>query len=108
MEEKEKRRFVRLSSNVKIIYGQMAKMQNPDLALSQDISAGGIRIPLEKKATRGELLEIEINLPDKKAPIFALGRVVWAKKVGSGYEAGVKLTSIDHADRLRLFKFIAP
>lgn len=103
----ERRRFLRLDANCDVKYAVMASMHAPYNALSKDISGGGLRLPIDKKPRMGELLELEISVPERPL-IFAVGRVVWIKKRGAGtndLEIGVKFMNIDPADREALMDF---
>jgi Tfp pilus assembly protein PilZ len=111
---KVERKYQRLNTAVKIIYGVMAKMHRPFSSLSNNVGGGGICIPLERNLKKGEVLELEIELPGKDRPIFALGRVAWVKKAKGGakktvkycpYQGGIEFIAIEQEEREKILKF---
>ena len=111
--EGEKRQYARLDTTVKIIYGVMAKVHKPFSSLSKNVSSGGICIPLERRLKVGEVLELEVDVPGKQVPIFALGRIAWVKKnMPQGkdaryypYQGGVEFIAIEQEERESILKF---
>ena len=80
---------------------QKTKKESPKYqGISKNISAGGIGFVSEKKLGEGEVLYIEVYLPQKDDPIPMVGEVRWSKvsslsrKTESLFETGVKLTRV--------------
>jgi c-di-GMP-binding flagellar brake protein YcgR len=113
--EEEQRRYPRLDAKVKIIYGVMARMHKPFSSLSTNVSGGGICIPLERRLKKGEILELEMDLPGRRQPLFALGKVAWVKKVPANakdakyypFQAGIEFVAIEQDERESISKYAA-
>ena len=62
-------------------------------------SRNGFRASLDKSVRPGNNLVVEVNLPKLKMPIWATGRVVWAKTsekdINDKFEAGIELNKSD-------------
>ena len=56
------------------------------LAISRNISVGGLCFVSSKKLKQAELLHLEVYLPGAKDPIHMIGRVEWCKPVPPSYE----------------------
>ncbi|MCM8771287.1 MAG: PilZ domain-containing protein [Candidatus Omnitrophica bacterium] len=62
-----------------------------------DISAKGMGVTVREKFKPGTFLEIWVNIPEQKTPIYTRGEVVWTKsdERGRGYRAGINLEKAD-------------
>jgi c-di-GMP-binding flagellar brake protein YcgR len=97
-EERRKHLRLRVYHLVKYrVISDKSPQTQPLLASIKDIGAGGICLitaePLEVTAN----LELQINFPDLKKPVFTVGRVVWSRQIAkmSRYEVGVEFTDIE-------------
>ena len=70
---------------------------HPLLASIKDIGAGGICLITEEPLDVSANLQLQINFPDLKKPVFTLGRVAWLKQVAkmNRYEVGVEFVNIE-------------
>ena len=71
-------------------------------ALAKDLSREGLRFGIKQKIAVGTPVEICLNVPGDNLPVFATGKVAWA----DGLDAGVKLTKINHHDRVRVLEYV--
>ncbi|MCK5083096.1 MAG: PilZ domain-containing protein [Candidatus Omnitrophica bacterium] len=94
----EKRKFKRYNTDVEIyfdfIYDLEMKVKfelidqegeeslsDKYLAVSRNISVGGLCFASSEKVRQGDLLHLEVYLPGAKEPIHMKGRVEWCKPV---------------------------
>jgi len=111
----ERRRFVRLTTNVRVkwkkiidTYEDIAEHIND----TKNISGGGICLMVDERLGVGDRLYLEIELPTKKI-IYSKGRVVWIKEyeiIGQphkkSYDTGIEFLEIGDKDREDIKKFI--
>ena len=100
---KERRKFKRYGTDVEIyfdfIYDLETKVKfelidqtgenslsDKYLAVSRNISVGGLCFVSSKRVRQGDLLHLEVYLPGAKEPIDMKGRVEWCKPVSPSYE----------------------
>lgn len=120
----ERRRYVRIAPPrpIKIKYsfvrGYGAQGVYSADAMSNSVSGGGlfVEMPYLEPETVDELLKgekklaLEIDLPNMKQPIKALGQVVWMEGKRDGkryyYGAGVSFLRIDENDRDEIINYI--
>ena len=97
----ERRRHVRFDSLLDIRY-TMKKGNHTNDAKSRDISAGGLRLLVDKKLEQGTVLYIDVLRDNGLDPISLEGRVAWcneAKDKTQGmdrrqFHVGIELTKI--------------
>ncbi|MGB5833861.1 MAG: PilZ domain-containing protein [Thiohalocapsa sp.] len=77
--------------------------------LADDLSEGGLRLlsPTVIPVDADLLLDIEVHRA--KAPIRAVGRVLWVAKADSGdlWNTGVRFTELSDPDKTRLWELVA-
>ena len=81
--------------------------------MTKDVSAGGACFVMEELFTPGTKLELEIQLPDREAPIMLIGEVIWSKPMrdvrksseNPTAETGVKFVSIAPDDQKLLLLY---
>lgn len=84
-------------------------------ALTRDIGVSGVCLLTEHLLKSGELIGVELQLPDRATPIFFTGEVVWSKTIHgttvgedeSAIESGVKFVTIDPKERELLMQWVA-
>ena len=86
--QEEKRRFVRLNALVDVLYTRSPTTEEKELTLTKNISKGGICLIAYEDLKENEVLSLKIFLPEEKAAINAVGKVVWVKEfvVGEDYK----------------------
>jgi hypothetical protein len=101
-DEADHRQFPRLRESCRIRFkrlesGGAEPPQTP--ALTVNISGGGVRFTSEARAEAGELLAVELSLPEFKDPVIALGRVVWCRPgAEGGHEVGMEFWWVGWGD----------
>lgn len=106
----ERRKFVRLSAPIGVKYSRVRSTKS-QTSLSRDISGGGVRLWVMDPLEAGELVELEITLPNLVGqPILAKGEIVWSRAESDSTktqrEIGVKFLDIQPEDLNRLFHYV--
>ncbi|HOX09384.1 MAG TPA: PilZ domain-containing protein [Candidatus Omnitrophota bacterium] len=80
---------------------------------TENISAGGICLILERALLKHTPVEVELFLPDDPIPVNCEGKVAWSvrrseylKKKSSQFDTGIEFTSITDEDKARLKRII--
>lgn len=109
---KERRKYVRLQATVQVNYKIIGKPGAVEV-FSKNISAGGLCVVADKELSPDTPLQLEIKIPDLKAPIQAIGRVVWQNDIGTGdaksigqFETGIEFTGISDFDRFNINRYV--
>lgn len=69
------------------------------LALSKNVSAEGLCFCAEKKLEKGDILRIEVYLPDQKNPIPMEGEVRWSMPTADAsgkFNTGVRIATVNN------------
>ncbi len=111
-QDKEKRKFPRVSDGVKVIYKFMGVIGEKEEG-AVDIGQGGIRLLLKEKTKPGALLELGMSLPHDPSLFFTLAKVVWqAEKLKLAadkqqyYETGVEFLKMDVEHKMLMIQYI--
>lgn len=110
----ERRRFVRISTNVPVRYSLPKNPNDIKISKTKDISTGGICITINEKLIPRARLCLEIEPRESHGPILAKGEVAWVKenteamsKEGIRYfDIGIEFKDILPKDKERLFGFV--
>lgn len=106
---RERRSTIRIPVGVEGTYELAKGLGGPRLALSQDISQGGMRLVSAERLQPGDRIQISVQLPIQ-GPITMLGTVVWARETSqagqTGYECGLRWTDLNPPSQARLNAFI--
>lgn len=80
---------------------------------TENVSAGGICVILEKGLLKNTPVEIELFLTDDPVPLICGGRVAWtihrneyAKKKPSQFDTGIEFNDIADEDKARLKRIV--
>lgn len=105
----EKRKFFRSATNINTKCGVMSRLEPLISTYTENVSAGGLCLPIAKKVNERSVVELELNLPNDFIPIFAVGEIVWLKKdtKKDTFRAGVEFKAIDDYDRNRIVNHIS-
>ncbi len=95
------RRTVRVSLPLEARYWANCR---PIEARVEDVSESGLFLSMRHPLSEGQVLELEIGVPDGRGTLRTSGRVVWVE-----YQcgAGVELMSLPESERIRLRDFVA-
>lgn len=76
----------------------------PEYSTSEDLSAGGLKIHLDREAPQGALMEVEFTLrsPEGKllTEVKTPAKVVRSVKTAKGYQIGLQFTNLN--DRIQM------
>jgi len=104
----ERRRFMRFEIPLDIKY-KIPGESIDGLSQGKDFSRNGIGLYLNKRIPRGTIVDLEINIPGEAAPVFATGRVAWAKEAvqrRDDFGAGLELININSFDKSRVLEYV--
>ena len=111
----ERRKFVRLNINVDIQYSILSHHPQKQIALStasKNIGAGGICVLTLKELKIGDILKLDIRLPEIPPDIHAIGKVAWIKNFtiateqNKRYDVGIQFIEISEEDKKRINKYV--
>ena len=77
----EKRLSIRVKVCLKVAY-QVVKSFRRVISYTEDISEGGMRLPIIQRLDSGIALEGEVHLPSSRKPLIFKVKVVWLKETG--------------------------
>ena len=94
---KEKRKYPRLDFQLKLNFNKKGRSAKNFPAITENISAGGLRFSSDQKLIPGSKVDFTIKLPGKDKPINFAGKIVWSKTLASTkkediYDMGAKFT----------------
>ena len=108
----EKRKFVRLSALVDVIYSKRA-ITEKETSITRNISQGGICLIAYDELNERDVLDLKLYLPGENSPIQATGKVVWVKEFiigsieeGKRYDVGIEFMDIKEEDANRVNKYV--
>ena len=96
----EKRKFPRIPLEASVRFRRLSTDQersevaNFAEAKTRDLSQGGIALVEASHLTRGDLLKIEIEVPQRKDPIKAFSEVMWIKPPDADQDATLEIAGI--------------
>jgi hypothetical protein len=93
-EFEDKRVFARLPVSLSVKYLDLGSNTEGE-AQTQDISAKGMGLAIDRSLAPNSALEIWLRVPDKGEPFYTRGEVVWSEGDGGGYRAGINLERAD-------------
>jgi c-di-GMP-binding flagellar brake protein YcgR len=105
----ERRRYVRIIESLKITYKVVEPPDGTGKCSTEDIGGGGIRFSVKDKVSVGDIVDLEISIPDTSNSIKTVGQVMWVNKTGHfnfQYMMGVKFIKIHPFDRGKLLNYI--
>ena len=111
----ERLQFIRVRSRLTAVirFSGDDKVQR---ALTRDVGVTGVCLLSETPLKSGELISVELLLPDRTSkPLAFTGEVVWSKRIEgategadeSAIESGVRFVTIDPKERALLMQWVA-
>jgi len=70
-------------------------------ALAKDLSLDGMYIKTAKDATVGDIVRLDISMPEKSRRLFAFAEVVWANPKGAGLR--LMLMAVEDKEALQAY-----
>lgn len=103
----ERRKTIRITESFKVDY-QVVKSFRMVSSRSQDISEGGMCLPVLQRLQPKMVLDLEIYLEGERKPIKAIGEIVWLKEIKDlkfPYLSGIRFIKIvpEAASRLKSY-----
>ncbi|MBN3039794.1 MAG: PilZ domain-containing protein, partial [Candidatus Omnitrophica bacterium] len=87
--------------------GSSQEIQTDNFSVSSNISAGGLAFVAAEDLKTNSLLDLQIDLPDKKEPIRCLSKVIWTKKIDDEhFDIGICFLDLTGGERSRLNKYV--
>ncbi|HRK61171.1 MAG TPA: PilZ domain-containing protein [Candidatus Omnitrophota bacterium] len=105
---KDRRKFKRFDAYMSIKFKSHDDKHLHGMSLSKDLCRDGLRINAPAVLQEGQLLDLEINIPDDPKTIHTAGRVMWARPStgeNQGFDHGVKLLEMDPVDKFRVLDY---
>ena len=109
---KERRKFARLNINVQVNYNIITEQSAKNTTETKNIAAGGICLLVYSPIKEGNIVSLDIFLPDNSSVIHAKGKVVWVKiftianEKNVRYDAGIEFTEIVDGDRKKIDEYV--
>ncbi|OGX02991.1 MAG: hypothetical protein A3G87_04995 [Omnitrophica bacterium RIFCSPLOWO2_12_FULL_50_11] len=105
---KERRRFKRFNAYMNVNFRSQESKTREGSGLTKDLSREGIKVNTTESLESGDLLELEIHLPDDAQPVRTTGKVIWSRPCHShdeGVDHGVAFMMIDPVDKFRVLDY---
>jgi len=109
----ERRKYVRLNTLVDVAYQKHQPEVEKELSLSKNISKGGICLIAYEKLKKFDLLDLKLYLPGARAPINAVGKVVWTEEfiigdisTGRRFDVGIEFMKISPEDKKKIDQYV--
>jgi hypothetical protein len=95
------RAHARVPRKIRILYHPVKAMS---VTFTEEVSAGGLRLNVTEMLETGAalLLRIELTGPGDPDAVTSLARVIWCKREGGHFVAGVELVGLQPHERERL------
>jgi c-di-GMP-binding flagellar brake protein YcgR len=108
MDNKEKRKFKRFDAYMNVKFrGQESKVHDGS-GLSKDLSREGIKVNTAQAMKNGDLLDLEIHIPDDAQPVKTTAKILWnrpCKGKDQGTDYGVTFLAMDPVDKFRVLDY---
>ena len=102
----ERRRFPRYDCAFEVKYSTQGNAEIEGHTVSNNISRGGIRVPISRIVKTGDTLKLDIDINHKRGRVLALGKVRWIRNIVRPspleLDAGLELIHIAPQDAERL------
>ncbi len=99
----ERRKYVRVGVSLLISYIVIDGSQESKESITENISGGGMMIPLKEKLAVGTYLKLQLDLLKKRKKIQLEAKVVWLRPIpdeqGYTYKAGIEFINLNFAKR---------
>ncbi|MCD6362611.1 MAG: PilZ domain-containing protein [Synergistetes bacterium] len=105
-EHLQRRRFVRVETNLPLSYRLKGRLISPKKGRVKDISAGGIKGVFEEPLVPGQRILIRIDLGDGLGPMILEGRVVRVEVREGEIEHGVEFISMSDKAVRRIMRYV--
>jgi hypothetical protein len=106
----DRRKFIRFPVRLSASYSEGDKDKWNECSIIDISREGmGVVVCLKEKIHLGSILNLTIDVPGKKAPVFVSGTLTWIKELKGdpefNYKGGIQLMSIDSEDKWKLLDY---
>ena len=109
----ERRQFVRFVSRMDVAY-TLLPAGVAQRTTARDISAGGLRLFMDRPLALGAQLQVALRLPGREQPVNAIAEIVWSEESETfsrgepqrSVEVGVRCLEISPQDQDAITQFI--
>ena len=108
----ESRKFIRLRAPLPVEYSLIKKhtRQKAHTSSMMNICVGGLSLLVKEEVRQGDLMKIEIQVPQWVEPVKVIGDVIWCSpakdKQGSQMEAGVRFREINPVELHKILDYV--
>lgn len=106
----ERRRYKRVNSTIPLQYKKLRQLSERTVgAITNDVGEGGVRFIANEFLPLASRLVVEVFLPAQSAPIKAISKVAWIRKIVSTdqYEIGNQFLEVGKEDKINLSEYVA-
>jgi len=107
---KEHRKFIRLHAPIGLVYRYASrhKSRKARPTLVRNLSGGGVSFVVRDPLRAGEIVELELQIPNLSEPVRATGEVVWFRQAAghAAHEAAVRFTDVNPVDLNRILEYV--
>lgn len=106
---RERRRFVRIPQPFEAKYHRLGELSEVwRQMMTVNLGAGGIRFRSTEVLQAGDRLEVQIQLPGGREPLYMEGRVIWSLMQASGVtEHGVEFSDLTPEQQAQIDEVVA-
>ena len=103
----ERRKFKRFAAYMNVKFQSEERGEFTGVCLSSDLSRDGIKLKTNAELQKGELVNLEIDIPDDPKTVHTTGEVVWSAKNDEekDFELGIKFLMMDPVDKFRVLDY---
>lgn len=103
---RERRTYVRVLSELQLRYA-VVEGEKAEKTSTRDVSGGGLRLVMNEKPRKGDIVAIEVDVPARSRAVSAKAEIVWVSKVENDlWEAGINFTEIAAGDRATILRHV--
>ncbi|MFH1782817.1 MAG: PilZ domain-containing protein [Candidatus Omnitrophota bacterium] len=103
---KEKRRFIRFETAVKINYILQKEPKIEKTAKTKNVNTGGLQLITDEKLDAGSKVELKIFVPDGLNPVHMNGVVLWSKGDDKPFNSGIEFGKVEEDNKNTFLKFL--
>ena len=107
--DKERRKFKRFDAYMSVKYQTPESEEVKGISLSKDLSREGLKMNSNYDLKSGDLLDLEIDIPDDPKPVKTTAKVMWSRPAeggsNQGYDQGIRFVMMDPVDKFRILDY---
>ncbi len=106
--DKERRKFKRFDAYMSVKYQTPESEEVKGISLSKDLSREGLKMNSSYDLKVGDLLDLEIDIPDDPKPVRTTAKVMWSRPAdgrNQGFDQGIRFVMMDPVDKFRILDY---